>query len=129
MTKPAPRDLRRGGRGRRLWREVLADFDLTAAETLVLREAARILDRIDDLAAVVESAGLMAEGSAGQIVVHPAVAECRMQQAQLGRLLGQLGFERADKDQSNAGDGLLSLSSVRGSRAASARWARRTNAS
>jgi hypothetical protein len=103
---------------------VLAEYDPGASELLILHEAARCLDRIDALAAEVEATGLMTTGSTGQRVCNPAVAEARLQQQQLGRLLGQLGLERTD-DSDEGERGLLSLASVRGSRAAAARWGNR----
>jgi hypothetical protein len=123
MSKKPPADLVLGGRGRSLWRAVLAEFDPDQSELLILHEAARCLDRIDALAAEVERTGLMTTGSTGQRVCNPAVAEARLQQQQLGRLLGQLGIDRTEAGAD--GRGVVSLASARGRRAATARWSQR----
>ena len=84
MTAPAaPKGT--GPGGRRLWRAVLADFDLEDAEVVLLGEAVRTVDTLDRLAAVVASAGDVIEGKEGPRV-HPALVEARQLRIVLARL-------------------------------------------
>ena len=72
--------------GRRLWEAVVRDFDLAEHEEVLLREACRTLDLLDELAAAVRRDGpLTAEGKA-----HPAAVEARAQRIALARLLAAL---------------------------------------
>jgi dihydroxyacetone kinase-like predicted kinase len=59
-------------------------------ETPLLEEAARILDRIDELAGELREHGLVDTGSKGQRRVSPLVAELRQQQLALARVLNTL---------------------------------------
>jgi len=102
----------------------MREFDLSMAERVTLQEACRIADRVDDLEAEVALHGVMIPGSRKQLIINPAIVEARQQQAQLSRLLGQLGYGSATDKEESAGEGLLSLASVRASRAANARWDR-----
>ena len=83
----APSGLRRSGRA--LWRAVMSDFELDEHETTILREACRTADSLDDLQALIESEGLMAETSQGPRV-HPALVEARQQRLAFARLLTAL---------------------------------------
>lgn len=85
-TKP-PTGLRRSGRA--LWRAVLADFELTEHETVVLREACRTADSLDGLQALLDAEGLMGQTSQGPRI-HPALVELRQQRITLARLFAAL---------------------------------------
>ena len=87
-TKPKPPN-GLATRGRKFWRDVVDEFDLTDAERHLLHEACRSLDRIDALEAVVTTEGQTVTGSTGQTVLHPAIAEARQQRLVLGRLVKQ----------------------------------------
>jgi hypothetical protein len=125
MADRPPADLKPGGRGRALWRAVTREYELTPGEAVVLHEAGRCLDRIDELQAVIDRDGPLGVGSRKQSRVNPAVSELRQQQAQLTRLLGQLG---AEKSEPNETAGVYSLASVRGTHAVNARWRRQNDA-
>lgn len=112
-TKPAPpRDL--STRGRRFWRDVIGDFELTGAERHLLHEACRSLDRLDALEALVVTEGQTVIGSTGQTVLHPGIAEARQQRLVLGRLVKQLDLP----------EGPVSSASEKAAHAARERWSR-----
>ena len=99
----APKGL--GTAGRRLWRDVLADvadgWELDARDVALLEAACRAADRAAALDEAVESDGLMVPGSQGQRVLHPAVAEARLQRQLVATLLAKVelappGKRRAD---------------------------------
>lgn len=91
MTTPkTPAGL--GTRGARFWRATVADFELTKGELQLLEEAARTLDQLDQLAAVIAQDGATVTGSAGQTVLNPAISEARQQRLTLHRLLAALAL-------------------------------------
>ena len=78
-TKPsAPAGLSKPAKD--LWKAVVSRWDLRPDELDVLADACRVSDRIAELEEALGS-GVMTEGSMGQPVLHPAVAEIRQQQA------------------------------------------------
>jgi hypothetical protein len=81
-----------GPRGLAFWTVTASEFELTEGELAILREACRTLDTLDALAEVIATGGPMAKGSAGQPVLHPAVAEARAQRLVLHRLLSALNL-------------------------------------
>lgn len=82
---PAPKGL--GTAGRRLWRAVVDDFDLTEQELALLRQAARTADACDRLQAVVDDEGPMVPAKDDGTRAHPALVELRQQRITLARLL------------------------------------------
>jgi hypothetical protein len=81
-----PRDLAKNGRGRRLWREVVAVLDLDGRDVALLHEAGRLLDRLDALdTAVRESGPLLPDGR-----VVPALVESRQGALALARVLAAM---------------------------------------
>jgi hypothetical protein len=87
-TPPAPKGL--GATGRRLWRAILADYQLEVHELLVLTEACRVVDRLDRLATEAEGAELTVENSRGDVVANPVFCEARQQEITLIRLIASL---------------------------------------
>jgi hypothetical protein len=77
--------------GRRLWRAIVAGFDLDEHETELLRQACRTVDLLDAFQAVLDRDGPMADSSQG-IRAHPAATEARQQRIVLARLLAALGM-------------------------------------
>jgi hypothetical protein len=118
MGRPEPSEAPPGLRehGRALWAEVVDVYELTAAELRLLGQACQTLDVIADLEAQVAEDGLMADGSKGQDVLHPAVAEARHQRVTFGRLLGQLALPDED------GNTIRTPHQLRGRAGARARW-------
>ena len=78
--------------GRKLWRDVVARYDLRADELQVLEQACRVRDTLDRLDAALMDAPLTVPGSMGQLREHPLVSEARQQRAALARLLNQLAL-------------------------------------
>ena len=79
-----------GPAGRRLWAEVTERFDLNESELALLLEAARTLDVLEQLAAVVDRDGVMVTNARGEAQTHPAVVEGRQQRLALARIIATL---------------------------------------
>lgn len=71
--------------GRRLWRAVLAAYELDEHELVLLRQAVRVADTCEVLQAAVDADGPMLDGKA-----HPALVELRQQRILLARLVAAL---------------------------------------
>ena len=106
-------------RGRAFWRTVQERAEPSLAETEMLIEVCRTLDLCEALQGALDAGGVTVEGSKGQARVHPAVGELRSARALLSRLLAQLEIPEGD------GEVLPSPHSVRGRKAAKARWSSR----
>lgn len=87
-----------GPAGKRLWRAVLADFELAEHELVLLRQAVRVADLCDQLQAVVEAEGPVLRVD-GQPRTHPAVVELRQQRIVLARLVVALRVPLGDQEQ------------------------------
>lgn len=110
-------------RGRRFWRETVAEHELSRPELALLEEIARTIDDIDLLHAAVRSDGVTTAGSTGQVRAHPALVELRAQRQVLGRLVAQLGLEDEDGTPQ-----LLTPATAKGrkgAKAANTRWRNR----
>lgn len=81
----APQGL--GPAGRRLWRSVLAEFELSEHERVLLQQSCRVVDELDAFAEVIAREGVMAPDGAR---AHPAVVESRQLRLALTRLLATL---------------------------------------
>lgn len=82
-----PKSLRRSGKA--LWRAVTRDFDLEEHELVLLREACRTSDSLDDLQALLEREGLTTISPQG-VRVHPALVELRQQRIAFARIMTAL---------------------------------------
>ncbi|WP_214370674.1 hypothetical protein [Pseudonocardia sp. H11422] len=87
-TPPAPKGL--GAAGRRLWRSVLADYELDQHECLILTEACRVADRLERLAEESEGAPLTLTNFKGDPVANPLLTEARQQAIVFARLIAAL---------------------------------------
>jgi len=85
-----------GPAGRRLWRSVVERFDLDEHEAALLREAARCVDLLDELVAVVRRDGPTIRNAKGDMVTHPAAVEARQTRLTLTRLLASLRLPEED---------------------------------
>jgi P27 family predicted phage terminase small subunit len=107
--------------GKRLWRAIIGDLEagwaLDRRELHLLERASRCEDEMRDLEAAVDRDGPTATGSKGQVVVHPAVLECRQLRLTQLRLLAALELEDPDARGTRA-----TPASKRARRAARARW-------
>lgn len=80
--------------GKRLWRSVAEGFDLETHEELVLLQACRVADRLDDLADA--DVPLTTSNARGDQVTHPVIVEARQQSLALARLLTSLRIPDAE---------------------------------
>jgi len=117
-SERAPAGLK--ARGRRLWRAVTEEFELSLSERELLTEACRCLDRCEALETTTRGASLTVAGSRGQIVAHPLAAELRSERLLMAKLLSQLGLPDSDEAGSSKWDGLTA--SQRARIASRARW-------
>ena len=108
--------------GERLRRDVLAAYELNAAELLLLDRAAAIADTLARIDAAVAAANLTTTGSTGQRVAEPLLREQREHAARLASLLEAIRLPGRDEA---AGRSATSLAAQR---AAHARWAKQKGA-
>ena len=95
---PAPTGAKAAGK--RLWRSILADYELEEHEAALLREMVRTVDRLDELHALVEAVGVMVAGR-----LHPAMVESRQLRIALARLAAALRLPAGDEDSGDAKSG------------------------
>lgn len=91
-----------GKPGSDLWKSITRDYDLGRHELVVLEHAARTQDRIAGLRALIDRDGYVTVDDRGTVRTHPAVQECRLQEAASARLLKQLALpdlDEGDQDQ------------------------------
>ena len=96
----SPADLRPAGL--RLWRSVVVAFELDEHELVLLLQACRTADLLDELAAAVRRDGALVEGPQGQRA-HPAAVEARQQRIVLARLLAALRLPAGSEGDHQAG--------------------------
>ncbi|MEV7394335.1 hypothetical protein [Streptomyces sp. NPDC091215] len=85
-----------GARGRRLWRDSLAQAALTPAQLVILEESCRISDRLDLLDSIIRGhAAAVNAGEANAGDLQRWLAESRQQSATLRALLAEIGSKSA----------------------------------
>lgn len=92
-SKPprAPNGLK--ARGKALFRQVMSIYVLDPAETVLLVEACKTLDRIDAMEAELSRDGLTVAGGRGQLPrPHPLLPELRETQKLASRLVAELAL-------------------------------------
>jgi hypothetical protein len=94
--KPSP-PVNTAAGGLRLWESIVDGYDLDEHELSLLREAVRLVDRCDALAAIVERDGVMAPGPGLTMRAHPALTEARQQQIALARVFASLRLPSGDE--------------------------------
>lgn len=77
-------------RGKALWTDVQATYELDPAEETVLAELCRAVDRADQIASELAGQPLSVAGSAGQIRVNPLVGALDQTEKLIDRLVGSL---------------------------------------
>ncbi len=80
--------------GRRLWRAVLAGFDLDEHELVLLRQAVHVADVCERLRQLVDADGTVRDGRA-----HPALVELRQQRLLLARLVVALRVPLGEQEE------------------------------
>lgn len=114
-AKPVPPgDLRTAGA--QMWDDVTEDFTLGPDEVRALREACRTVDELDDLRAALSGQPMTVQGSQGQPVANPLLAEVRRHRETLAKLLDALALPAGDEDVG------MSPTQKRAQRAAQQRW-------
>ena len=75
------------------WRAVLDEYDLSAAEVELLRNALSALDRADQAAAIVDAEGVVTVDRYGSPKMHPACDVEARNRIIYGRFVAQLGVK------------------------------------
>ena len=88
-----------GAAGRRLWRAVQADYDLTTPETELLRQACQVADLIARLEAELAGDDLVVPGSRGQPAINPVVDRLTAQRRLLESLIRSLALPFPEEHQ------------------------------
>ncbi len=68
-----------------MWRSITGEYELAEHELVLLREACRTVDALDELDGLVRAEGVVVDGRA-----HPALTDGRQQRITLARLLAAL---------------------------------------
>ena len=84
--------------GKRLWRSILAEYELEEHELALLREMVRTVDELDALAGAVDRDGLMVAGPGLAKRVHPAAVEARQARIALARLAAAMRLPAGDEE-------------------------------
>lgn len=87
MKHDMPAGLKAGGK--RLWKSITDDFELGEHELSVLLEAARTVDSLDALEAIVRAEGVTMTSPQG-VKAHVALVEARAQRTTLAKLVASL---------------------------------------
>ncbi|MGQ9348818.1 hypothetical protein [Mycolicibacterium gilvum] len=92
MAPKRPKGL--GYQGQKLWKTINDEFDLDyePAKQRILFDACKMADAIDRLDKEADRAPLIAKGSYGQPVLHPAFAGAQTARAGLAALLARLNL-------------------------------------
>ena len=76
--------------GKKLWVAITSDFDLEQHELLILKEACRTADRLDELDREMENEPLTVVNSKGDETANPRIIEQRQQALTFTRLIASL---------------------------------------
>ncbi|MEV5353273.1 hypothetical protein [Streptomyces sp. NPDC052693] len=96
---PTPPPVGLGERGLKLWTDTLEDLELDPDELVLLEEACRLADELDEMGAALAGGKLVSKGSRGQPVANPMIREIRGHRLALARVLRQLGATRPGEDE------------------------------
>jgi hypothetical protein len=102
-----------GPDGRKLWRAVLSDYELSEHELSLLTRACRVADACANLQAIVDTEGPLYTTRLGETRTHPALVELRNQGLLLARLITALRVPLGDQEE-GAGDGRSQRRGIRG---------------
>lgn len=116
---PAPKNM--GARGLAFWNRVTGKYQLRADELVILEDACREMQLIDELQAAMRGESMIMSGSMGQPVVNPLVPELRQHRATLKALLTTLKLP--DDVPESGSDVGSDVQTVQQRQAANSRWA------
>lgn len=111
-----PADLKDAGT--RLWASVHADYELTSAETALLREACRATDELEILRKALLDSDVVSTGSMGQPVVNRLFDEIRKHRDSLAKTITAMQLPGDDDEDDSA----ATARSEKASKAARAKW-------
>jgi len=112
MRVPRPPETA-GPAGRRLWRSVHQEYQLSGADREVLLQAVVIADQLDKLQALVIAGGPLIRNRDGEPVANPASVQHRLLAITYGRLLAAIRVI-GDESSGEAGARLQHRSGFRG---------------
>lgn len=92
-----------GTAGRRLWRSVVEEFELSEHEATLLARACRIADTCAQLQGIVDKEGPMTTTRLGDVKPHPALVELRQQSLVLARLIVALRVPIGEQESAGVG--------------------------
>lgn len=118
VKRPAPAKL--GKRGRRLWDAITGNYELRPDELELLADAVREADLIERMAEEMQGQPLLVEGSYGQQVANPLLAELRQHRACVASLLKALKIP----DEPDTANRKSTAVTEAARKAANVRWAR-----
>lgn len=111
MSAPArPRDL--GAAGRKLWASILAAWELSEHELLILADACRQADRAAEARKLIDAEGITVDSGRAGLKPHPAVAIERNAQASVVTLLRSIGITAAAEQTRDRGGRFGTLRAV-----------------
>lgn len=111
-----PNDLQAAGR--RLWTSVHSDYELSSAETALLREACRATDELEILRTALLDSDVVSTGSMGQPVVNRLFDEIRKHRDSLAKTITAMNLPGDDDEEETAAN----VRSEKASKAARAKW-------
>lgn len=88
-----------GERGLKLWTDTVAELEMDPDELLLLEEACRLADELDEMGVLLANSSMLSTGSRGQQVANPLIREIRGHRLALSRVLRQLGATRPAEDE------------------------------
>lgn len=103
-----------GAAGRKLWRSVIAEYELEQHEMALLERACRVADTCADLQAVVDREGVMSANRFGDSIAHPALVELRQESIVLARLIVALRVPLGEEDATSKNSPRAQVRSIRG---------------
>jgi hypothetical protein len=98
-----------GPAGRRLWRDVLSQWELGEADVLLLEQAVRVIDRCQLLGELLRRSPPVITGRLGQVLPNPLAAELRSERRVLLGFLAALGLTSDAPEQVPARRGELAV--------------------
>jgi P27 family predicted phage terminase small subunit len=97
LAAPSPPD-HLSARTKRLWRDTLSSYELTAQSIEVLLLACEALDRAAQARRALRREGLWRENRFGDLVPHPAIRVEKDSAAAAAKFLAQLGLAIPEED-------------------------------
>lgn len=83
-----------GATGRRLWADIHEAREVPAHMSVLVLNACRIADRLDDVCAELARSSLTVENQRGDEVANPLLVELRMQASTFSSLMSKLGVDK-----------------------------------